>query len=139
VSLERDVRARFVALAAGVAGVAAVLDHEPAELPSALGDGAVVTLLGLPPTQQDTATGLATITYSWRVNVYVNLIQGYDAAQYALADLLAPLLALTRTDWNANGLLDEWALSGSGQEPQFAHAEGWLFQPLILRGSIETT
>jgi hypothetical protein len=28
------------------------LDHEPAELPSALGDGAVVTMLGLPPAQQ---------------------------------------------------------------------------------------
>lgn len=139
-SLERDLRARFVLAADAVVGVADAIDHEPAELPATLSDGAVVTLLGLPPAQTDTATGgLVTVTYRWRVNVYVNLPQGYDVAQFALADVLEPLLAITRADVNAGGLVDQWELTGSGQEPQFAHDEGWIFQPLTLTASIEQT
>lgn len=140
-SRERDIRAAFVAHAAAVAGVAAALDHEPAELPAALADGAVVTMLGLPPIQTDTATGLATITYTWRVNVYIDLVQGFDEAQYALAAVLEPLLAITRAagDVDAGGLVDEWTLAPSGQsEPQFAHAEGHVFQTLTLTATIET-
>lgn len=136
-SLERDLRAAFTAAAAAVAGVAAALDHEPAELPAALADGAVVTLLGLPPAQRDTATGISLVTYTWRANVYVNLAQGYDAAQYALADVLEAVLAITRADCDAGGLVDHWTLTGAGSEPQFAHAEGWIFQPLILTAETE--
>lgn len=139
-SLERDLRARFVAAAALVAGVSAAFDHEPAELPAALGDGAVVTMLGLPPAQIDVATGgLVNVSYAWRVNVYVNLPQGYAEAQYALADVLEPLLVITRADVDAGGLADAWTLTGGGQEPQFAHDEGWIFQPLTLAASIERT
>lgn len=136
-SLERDTRAAAVAILSAVTGVAAALDYEPAELPAALKDGAVVTLLGLPPAQTPTATGLDTITYSYRVSVYVNLIAGYQEAQYALADVLEAILAPFRTNTNAGGLVDWWRLTGSGQEPQFAHDEGWVYQPLLLTALIE--
>lgn len=136
-SFERDIRAAFVAIASGVAGVATALDYEPAELPAALGDGAVVTLLGLPPVPTPTATGLDTWTYVWRVNVYVNLIVGYQEAQYALADVLEALLAPFRENTNAGGLVDWWKFTGAGAEPQFAHEEGWVFQPLLLTALIE--
>jgi hypothetical protein len=138
VSLERQIRTAFVAkLTPLPAGVAAVLDYEPAELPAALKDGAVVTLLGLPPAPAPTATGLDTWTYTWRVCVYVNLIDGYQEAQYALADALEGILAPFLTDSNAGGLVDWWKLTGAGVEPQFAHEEGWVFQPLVLSALIE--
>lgn len=137
-SLERQIRAHFVALAATVTGVAAALEYEPAELPAALKDGAVVTVLGMPPAQISTSTGMDTVTYSYRINVYVNLIQGYQEAQDALADVLEALLAKIRPDVNAGGLADIWRLSGTGQEPAFAHDEGWILQPLTLTAAIET-
>lgn len=136
-SLERDVRAAAVAHFAGVTGVAEAVDHEPAELPASLKNGAVVTLLGLPPAQTPTATGLDTITYTYRVSVYVNLIDGYQEAQYGLADVLEALLTPFRGDTNAGGIVDWWKLTGTGQEPQFAHEEGWVFQTLLLSALIE--
>jgi hypothetical protein len=142
VSLELDLRTRFVsgACAGGVAGVAAALDHEPAELPAALADGALVTMLGLPPRYERSATsGYVELVYTWRVFVYVNLVQGYDVAQRALAAVLEPLLRVTVADFNAGGLVDEWNLQGGSGEPQFAHAEGWVYQPLTLTAVIETT
>jgi hypothetical protein len=48
-------------------------------------------MLGLPPRFARAATsGYIELTYTWRVSVYVNLVQGYDVAQRALAAMLEP-------------------------------------------------
>ncbi len=135
-SVQSTLRGKFVTAAAAVPGIQAAKDHEPESLPKL----PCVTMLALPPAQRDVATGgVVELTLTWRVMVYVGLGSGYEAAQDALADLLEPLLAITRSDPNATGSCDFWELTGDGSEPQFAHEEGWVFQRLRLVATIETS
>lgn len=135
-SVQATLRGKFTVAADAVPGIASAIDHEPESLPTL----PCVTMLALPPMQRDVATGgVVELTLTWRVMVYVGLGNGYDVAQDTLADLLEPLLAITRSDPNATGSCDFWELSGDGSEPQFAHQEGWVFQRLRLVATIETS
>lgn len=134
-SVQRDLEAAFVAHAGAIAGVANAEDHEPEKLPRL----PAVTMLALPAAQADVATGgIVERTFTWRVMLYVGLGDGYRSAQHELGDLVELLLAITVDDFNAGGLCDHWQLTGDGSEPQFAHAEGWVFQRLRLTATVET-
>lgn len=124
-----NVEAAFVADAAAIAGVISALDHEPKNLPKM----PCVTMLLIRTNQDDVETGLGTeVEYEWKINLYCSL-KDYGVAQSEMKTLIPALLKITRTNPRLADTC-EWAvMTDGGEDPVFAHEDGWLLKSLRLR------
>ncbi len=125
----------FLALVKTVPGLNDALDHEPQSLPRAY---PVLTMLFVGAPQNDVATGLVEITWHWKVNLYVSLMD-YRKAQLEMKRLVPLVLKLTRQDpYLGNSC--EWAeITDEEEEPIFSTDDKFMLKRLDLRAKTTET
>lgn len=139
-SSRQDIREAFAALVLSeVAGVYSALTYEPGPeaMPARL---PVVTMLADLFGQTDVMTGPKTENvWGWEVRVYVDLGQGYEAAQAELEEIVPEVLGVVRanTDLSSSCL---WArMDDPGTPIFFAHEaqKRYAWKALQLRAEVE--
>lgn len=119
-------------VALGMAGTfrpTARLDHEPEKIR----DLPAVTMFAATAPEDDTETGpAAQVEWTWRVNVYVGLQQGYRDAQAQLKGLWPLVLRAVRADPSL-GVDGVWSrLVDPGAEPEISSEEKIMWKELRL-------
>jgi hypothetical protein len=121
--------------------IASALPYEPGPeaLPAAF---PVVTMLADLYGQVDRETGPVTDnTWGWEVRVYVDLTQGYEAAQVELDDAVPAVLSVIRADPSLDGSC-EWArIEDPGGPPEFGVERNrrYAVKRLLLRAELFET
>lgn len=131
----QDIEQAFLDRVKEIPDLVDALDHEPQTLPRAL---PVVTLLFVGCPQEDVATGLVEVTWHWKVNLYIPLVD-YRKAQLALKELVPTILDITRNDPLLSNTCDWAELTDEEEEPVFGTDDNWLLKRLDLRAKTTET
>lgn len=121
-SAPEEIEAAFVALAQGVEGIAAALDHEPG--PEGLPRLPCVTMFYLGPLRIGQSTGnVEDLDYTWEILLYVDL-KSARGAQHRARDLVEALKLAVKNDFRLAGTCDLAHLLDQLARPEFQVSEG---------------
>lgn len=130
-----DIETAFITEVKKITGLNDALPYEPQALPR---NYPVVTMLFVGAPQEDVATGLVEVTWHWKVNLYISLMD-YRKAQDDLKRLVPLILNITRNNPLLSNTADWVNLTDEEEEPIFAHDDRYLLKRLDLRAKTTET
>jgi hypothetical protein len=115
------------------------LDYEPESFGGAI-ELPAIAMLWSGFEQRDEQTGPATANdWTWQVNLYSSLLQGYEEAQRELRSLFPKLLLVVRADPSLGDTGHFARLRDPGERPNFDHGEKIVWKTALLTVGTEET